>query len=356
MRKLPENLEKFCRHTYYFILSGWNNSLSYSEAKALLQIYSIDVIKEHYIPRILIFCTKDNVSSLLHKIVWRAGLVKEAGTVIYATNNVKDLIDSLKYFVEHDRESSNIDSIWISIEDVFGLSTIDSKNLFNKLSSTLKDIVKIHPRSKNVYKVMVYNELFILGKPIAYRPSREFQKRKPSKRPFFRSIALPIDFSRALVNIARVREGEVLLDPFCGTGSIVIEAALMDIKTLCIDIDWELARGSYKNIRYYGLCSIVILGDSTKTLFRYVDGVATDPPYGRAASTHGEDIKKIYSSFLERMSLVLKPRRYMSFIAPHWLTNYVDEQLCRNGFIVVEKHYIYVHSSLTRVVYVVVSL
>ncbi len=329
--------------------------MSYSEAKALLQTYSIDTVKEHYIPRVLIFCTRDNVSNLLHKIIKRAGLLKETGRVIYATNDARDLVVSLKYSIEHNRGTNNVNNIWISIEDVFGLSTINPKNLFNELTSALKNTVKIHPRSKNVYKIIMYNELFILGKPIAYRPSREFQKRKPSKRPFFRSIALPIDFSRALINIARVKDGEVLLDPFCGTGSIIIEAALMNLKTLCIDIDWELAHGSYKNIRYYGLCSTVILGDSTKTMFKYIDGVATDPPYGRAASTHGEDIKKIYSSFLERMSLILKPRKYMSFIAPHWLTNYVDEQLCRNGFIIVEKHYIYVHSSLTRVVYVVVN-
>ena len=48
--------------------------------------------------------------------------------------------------------------------------------------------------------------------------------RRPRARPFFHPAAIFPKLSRALVNLSRVGAGEVFLDPFCGTGSLLLEA------------------------------------------------------------------------------------------------------------------------------------
>lgn len=52
-----------------------------------------------------------------------------------------------------------------------------------------------------------------------------------------------------------------------------------------------------------------MLGRSKKH-FNNVDAIVCDPPYGRAASTHGEDIYKLYEDSFKVFKKVLKPGRY----------------------------------------------
>ena len=51
--------------------------------------------------------------------------------------------------------------------------------------------------------------------------------RNPMHRPFFRSILVPRQRARCLVNLTGVQPGQRFLDPLCGTGSLLVEAALV---------------------------------------------------------------------------------------------------------------------------------
>lgn len=57
-----------------------------------------------------------------------------------------------------------------------------------------------------------------------------YEDRKPQHRPFFSPISLHPKFARALVNLSRIKKGDKILDPFCGTGGILIEAGLIGAK------------------------------------------------------------------------------------------------------------------------------
>ncbi|OYT37875.1 MAG: hypothetical protein B6U89_06635 [Desulfurococcales archaeon ex4484_58] len=167
-----------------------------------------------------------------------------------------------------------------------------------------------------------------------------------------RSIALTPDISRYLINLARVREGEILLDPFVGTGSILLEAGLMGIRGVGVDIDKELVEGSKKNLESYNLRNqLLIIGDSTSLTYHRVDGIATDPPYGRGASTHGLDLKRIYDLFIGNASESVKDRGYIIFMSPLHMEEYVKKIICEYGLIIRGIHYMYVHGGLTRVIY-----
>jgi len=51
---------------------------------------------------------------------------------------------------------------------------------------------------------------------------------------------------RAMVNLAKVKEGDTVVDPFCGTGGILIEAQEFKIRTLGYDILKKCAGGQNK--------------------------------------------------------------------------------------------------------------
>ena len=79
------------------------------------------------------------------------------------------------------------------------------------------------------------------------------EKRKVGERPFFSPISLHPKYARALINLTGVKKGGTVLDPFCGTGGIVIEAAEMGMKAMASDFDEEMVFGCQENMDFYGL-------------------------------------------------------------------------------------------------------
>ena len=145
-------------------------------------------------------------------------------------------------------------------------------------------------------------------------------KRKVSERPFFSPISLHPKYARALINMACVRTGGTVLDPFCGTGGIVIEAASMGMKAIASDFDEEMVIGCQENMDFYGMklydsdvLDIGGIGDR----FSGIDAVCTDPPYGRSTKTGGEDIDRIYERAGEAIPKVLKPGSRAGIVLPH---------------------------------------
>ncbi|NIP34812.1 MAG: methyltransferase domain-containing protein, partial [Thermoplasmata archaeon] len=72
-------------------------------------------------------------------------------------------------------------------------------------------------------------------------------------RPFSHPISLHPKYARAMVNLAKVPLGGRILDPFCGTGGVLIEAALLGYEPLGSDIDPRMVEGSRRNLEAMGL-------------------------------------------------------------------------------------------------------
>ncbi|GAH56289.1 unnamed protein product, partial [marine sediment metagenome] len=70
--------------------------------------------------------------------------------------------------------------------------------------------------------------------------------------------------ARALVNLSGVKEKELFLDPFCGTGGILIEAGEIGARVIGIDVQGKMVRGAEENLGFYGLNGNLIVGDASK--------------------------------------------------------------------------------------------
>ncbi len=173
----------------------------------------------------------------------------------------------------------------------------------------------------------------------------QFEKRKVAERPFFSPISLHPKFARALVNMTFVKRGEKLLDPFCGTGGVLIEAASIGVKAYGSDISPEMIEGCIQNMEHFGLpfekMEVADIGDIAEVIGP-VDTVATDPPYGRATSTNKEPLGELYARSLPSIATVLERGSRVGIVLPRTC----PEE--REGLELVHHHSQKVHRSLSR--------
>jgi tRNA (guanine10-N2)-dimethyltransferase len=176
-------------------------------------------------------------------------------------------------------------------------------------------------------------------------PPKGWHQRRPRARPFFHPSALRPKLARALVNLARVQEGEYLLDPFCGTGAILIEAGLIGVRPIGVDLARRMCRGAALNLAHYCVPGDILQADALASPVREFQGVATDIPYGRASSTLGRSETAILEGFISYLADSLPKGRFSVILHSHNTPIPKGPKL-----MVVEEHTIYTHRSLTRII------
>lgn len=182
---------------------------------------------------------------------------------------------------------------------------------------------------------------------------RAMEARAVRHRPFSHPISLHPKFARAMVNLARVPEDGMVLDPFCGTGGVLIEAALLGYRPLGSDIDPRMVEGSRMNLEALGLSSRLAVADvldAASELKEVPDAIVTDPPYGRSTSLHGGDEGSVVERLYSMAGSSLEPGSRLVVCLPN--TDLMPPKDC--GFEVESVHPMKVHRSLTRHVCVLI--
>jgi tRNA G10 N-methylase Trm11 len=165
----------------------------------------------------------------------------------------------------------------------------------------------------------------------------EFQKRDVGKPVQRRIFAIPPRLARIMINLAACTEGKVLLDPFCGVGTILQEALLSKANAIGVDINRWCVEAARRNLEWlkneYSLENAdyrVLQGDvrkvSKKIGWEQVDCIATEPDLGPAlrqvpttsyAMRAVEKLKPLYYGLLEEAYKVLKSTGRMVLVSPY---------------------------------------
>ena len=216
------------------------------------------------------------------------------------------------------------------------------------------DDIKVNlTKPKSLVRVMAFeNDLYVGIEKIKLN-KKHFEDSKPHKRPFFYPGSMNPKLARCMVNLSRIKEGQLLLDPFCGTGGILIEAGLIGCKVAGSDIYWKMKNGTAINLDYYGITDYRTFNVDIRELKMYekVDSVVTDPPYGISTSTGDVEGDEIFREFLYAIYDNMKDDALLCMASPHYvdLKPMVDEV----GFEIVEQYGIKMHKSLTRIISVI---
>jgi len=95
-----------------------------------------------------------------------------------------------------------------------------------------------------------YRGGFALG-PTAWVPDSVAMRQRGTRRPSPHSdIALSPRLARTLVNLAGLKQGQTLLDPFCGSGTILVEAYGKSLRCLGLDNRASRVQEARENIRW----------------------------------------------------------------------------------------------------------
>jgi len=150
--------------------------------------------------------------------------------------------------------------------------------------------------------------------------------------------------ARALVNIAMPQE--YLLDPFCGTGGILVEAGLIGIKVIGGDMQRKILLGAKMNLEHYDVNYSLMYEDACRLALRdeSVDAVVTDPPYGRSAAIKGGSLEDMLAISMKEVYRILKKGKRAVFVSERPIEELAEDA----GFKILETHMQRVHKSLTR--------
>ena len=179
-----------------------------------------------------------------------------------------------------------------------------------------------------------YHGGFGMG-PTAWVPDsasmRQRGTRKPAPHP---DIALSPRLARTLVNLAGLRPGQTVLDPFCGSGTILIEAYTKSLRCLGLDSRTSRVQEARENLRWsaggFADRGYDIRKGDARELPRLlrgtrVDGIVTEPlllprldarPKTSTAQTMVSESAEVYNDALAAMSESIRPDGRIVVVVP----------------------------------------
>ncbi len=342
---------------FFFLLSGEHPTLPFAELRAALEAEDIAHKELQRLPQIIRLNTIPEAVDTLKR---RAALTRVCcREILHTQASLAEITKAAKSapirnFLKPD------ETFAVRVRQVGEkTSSLTSIGLERKLGELIlgkneKARVNLEQPQKTFFGAIAGND-FVLGLRLAEIPATPFMQRRPRKRPFFHPSAMPPKLARCMVNLAKPKKGDVLLDPFCGTGSFLIEAALLGCRVVGSDAKRYVVRGCRRNLRHFKLeWEGLMAADARRLPVARVDCVVTDPPYGRSATTMGCTTEQIVRKFLANAADTVDKGRRVCLAAPRTVN--VGEMAKSLGFKWVESHLVYVHRSLTREVAVLESV
>ena len=229
----------------------------------------------------------------------------------------------------------------------FGISRYQGGNL-STLKEQIKDAYRQHkikaqqkqPRNKRWFEPReIRNKLteFVLFRGYVcltegVTDSSEYEERDEKRPEFEAKKSTSIRLSKIMINLAGAKKGDTLLDPFCGTGTILQEAALRGIKVVGVDKEINQAKKNLEWIsKEHKVDAKLYEGKSQevgKLLKDKVDVVVTEPylgPFMKSRPTLNEgdkiirNLRRMYEESLRSLHTVVKKR--VCIIVPQIKTN-----------------------------------
>lgn len=156
---------------------------------------------------------------------------------------------------------------------------------------------------------------------VALADRASFEARRMPRLPFQRPVSLAPRLGRVAANLARVRPGDRVVDPFCGTGALLLEAALLGARCTGVDRDATMVRGALRNLAFVGVGAEELRVADAADAFPPPSGggwdaVLTDPPYGRQSGAGGEAPSSLLARCLPRWTPFVRRGGFAVVIVP----------------------------------------
>ncbi|MCK5474918.1 MAG: methyltransferase domain-containing protein [Candidatus Aenigmarchaeota archaeon] len=230
---------------------------------------------------------------------------------------------------------------------VLNLDSEQNSLLFSKKIGEFisKKGLKVDFKSRDILRVYLTKGCAYFTKPVFVQDKKEFAKRASPKRKFFMPTSIDSMVARALVNIAGAKKGVTVLDPFCGSGGLLLEAAAVGVEVFGCDIEEKCVKGTIGNLEQFGYLVTAVTSDAmnVKKVFKNkFDCVVADLPFGKSSKIL-KDKQKLYKEFLYYVPELVKKNGRVVIGCDEEKLDYPKKE-----FILENKFSIYIHKSMTR--------
>jgi len=322
-----------------FYLSGEHENMSKIEVQSLLENHNQEYEILEDLEQILVCRIDDCSLEIFNRLAMTHSIHSYHGSCAAELNEILLLAENLGPVSE---------SYCVRVQRIEGCSPkLSTLMLEREIGAAIKGD-KVDLKNPDIHvQGYLSQDQFLLTKLIQNLNRSEILKRTPHLRPYFHPSSISPILSRTICNICGVTKGKTVFDPFCGTGGLLIEAGLLGATLHGSDIDSEMVAGCSENLSHYNLNASLEICDATQLKSSEIfDIVITDPPYGRASTTMGIDIKTLYQKAATSIFKTLKPKGNACILSPHTLQL---EEIAENaGFSILKSCSIRIHKSLTR--------
>jgi tRNA (guanine10-N2)-dimethyltransferase len=333
----------------FFLISGEFESLSFAELKAIFEAekYPYSLV-EKLDQTIRIEADLKSVEQILRRSAYTricsqelftCDANDEAITKAVATSDFSKMIKENETFEVRIRRIK---------EYTTKEATMNHERLLGRLILQYVPGTKVNLKTpQKTFFGILTNDKLVFGLKLAEIQPKPFVERRARKKPFFHPSAMNAKLARCMVNLAHAKIGDYVLDPFCGTGTVLIEATLIGCDSIGIDVKRKMAHGALRNVRHFGLNpGGMIMADGRRIPLCKIDCIVTDPPYGRSATTLKSSTKSIVEGVLESAYPLLNKGQRVCIASPKTLgIKAVGEAA---GYKHIESAFAFVHSTLTR--------
>ena len=332
----------------FFLISGEHQTLPTAEVQAILKAETMDYRIVEKLTQVLRLETD---TKSVESIRFRSALTRVCCQEIFSCKaELNEILANISPEVM--KEFVGDESFAVRLRRIEGTAPeLDRVELEGTVGAhileTLKNSrVNLSNPEKTFFGVLTDNR-FVFGLKLAEIIPKQFTERGPRRKPFFHPTAMQAKLGRVMVNLAQPKKGDLVLDPFCGTGGMLIEAGLMGCRVVGFDAKPHMLRGGLKNVKHYNVnLEGLAIADARHPPITKVDCIATDPPYGRSASTLGTNTRLIIEDFLPAVVDILPVGGKICIASP--IKVRIGETAEEAGFRHLESHFVYVHRSLTR--------
>lgn len=356
---------------YFFLLSGENLELAIYEFQTVVSLfatqYQINTTPDKRI--IILSIPTDNDEShnagIINNIMKRITLTHFSCNLLFQINfsknppeSIKKLISSFKSLsVQTLTENTSFSVITKRIGDPIGI--FQETSLTQEISRFIgalildqnptKAVDLENPEEKFIGVISRYG--FWFGQLIKNSLRDIVRERTSHKRPFFHPSSMNPILQRTLINLAALKSGDWMVDPFCGAGGALLEASRMGIRCVGFEIDRRIIWGAYQNLKsdhQTKHLTHLVFGDARQMGFkkRTISAIVTDPPYGTAASTQGIDLPDLLLDFFTEIKPFLRLKGRIVIVVPS--TIMIEDRVAQLLNATYETFFQYVHRSLTR--------
>lgn len=349
----------------YIFFLGKTPALSLAEIHSMLKRYELDYKVETVSSKFAII-EIDQEFSLRDFFVQLGGTIKVAETIVEENNpdfqevvlretaNLLEKNPSKKtiayslYFTEKENKNKVIESLK-NIKQIFYevKSQYSEKNSIRVLEpqtddAELSSASIFNNKLTNPNKGAEFNFIFIgskviIARTVAVQDIESYSMRdyeKPGKDA--RIGMMPPKLAQIMINLAEIKEGQMILDPFCGTGTILQEALLNDYRVIGSDANGDQIEKCKQNLDWIGKQYELTypdykifqagFGDAMRKISNNsIDAIVTEStlgpiykkvPNNTEIKTNYNTLKKLYARFFGSGQNVLRPGKRIVVTLP----------------------------------------